>query len=189
MSFFDNAKTVTFAGKVVAKLELAGTKIWEAIKFTNQVPISTDTDGSIYNGVGYKENVRLSSSGGISSSAQNGSVTTGFIPFPSGDATVIRMKGVKWKTATADHNGHYYINFYDSSKKFLVYTSSQEHANNSHVITVTRDTNGVETVGFSKTYGNTNDFLNKVRNNAKFIRINAYGKGSDMIVTINEEIT
>ena len=37
--------------------------------FTNQVPISTDTDGSIFNGVGYKDNVRLSSSGGISSSA------------------------------------------------------------------------------------------------------------------------
>ena len=189
MSFFNNAKTVTFAGKAVAKLELAGKKIWEAIRFTNQVPISTDTDGSIFNGCGYKENVRLSSSGGISGSAQNGSVTTGFIPFPDGDKTIIRMKGVVWKTATADGYGHYYINFYDSSKKFLHYTSSETHASAAHILTVTRDANGVETVEFSQTYGDSNTNLNNIRNKAKYIRINAYGKGADFIVTINEEIT
>lgn len=189
MSFFSNAKTVTFAGKAVAKLELAGKKIWEAVRFTNQVPISTDTDGSIYNGVGYKENVRLSSSGGISGSAQNGSVTTGFIPFPYGDKTVICMKGVEWKTATADGHGHYYINFYDSSKKFLKYISSETHTSATHILTVTRDANGVETVEFSQTYGDTNELLYNIRNKAKYIRINAYGKGADFIVTINEEIT
>lgn len=155
----------------------------------NQVPISTDTDGSIYNGVGYKDNVRLSSSGGVSSSAQNGSVTTGFIPFPDGDKTVIRMKGVIWKNVyDVVASGHYYINFYDSNKKFLVYLSVGEHENYTHVVTITRDANGVETVLWSETYGDTNSLLNNVRNKAKYIRINAYGKGADMIVTINEEI-
>ena len=189
MSFFNNAKTVTFAGKAVAKLELAGKKIWEAIKFTNQVPISTDTDGSIYNKVGYKENARLSSSGGVSSSAQNGSVTTGFIPW-HGDTTVLRMKGVEWLNAYSKYGGHHYLNYYDGNKKFLTYISSQVfHVGNSgHLLTVTRDANGVETVKWSETYGDTNESLNAVRQ-AKYVRITAQGKGADMIVTINEEIT
>lgn len=185
---FDNAKTVTFVGKAVAKLELAGKKIWEAIKFTNQVPISTDTDGSIFNGVGYIENRRLSSSGGLSSSAQNGSVTTGFIPW-YGDTTYLRMKGVEWKAATANHGGHYYIICYDASKKCLnQYIASQTVSDYAHVVTATRDANGIETIKFSETYGTSNTMLQAFRN-AKFIRITAYGKGADWIVTINEEIT
>ena len=183
---FSKVKKLLIPEGIVKKIVSAGVTLWKS--FTNQVPISTDTDGSIFNGVGYKENVRLSSSGGISSSAQNGSVTTGFIPFPDGDKTVIRMKGVEWK-AMATQSGHYYINFYDSSKKFLAYLSAGEHVNYTHVVTVTRDSNGVETVEWNQTYGTTNTLLQCVRKNAKYIRINAKGKGADMIVTINEEIT
>jgi hypothetical protein len=175
----------------VIKIEAGDTVLWEAITYTNQVPISTDTDGSIFNGVGYIENKRLSSSGGISGSAQQGSVVTGFIPFTTGDATVIRMKGVVWLQATNTYSGHYYINFYDSNKKFLHYYSSGEVSGgqDSHIITVTRDANGVETVEFNQAYGTTNVKLQNIRNSAKYIRINAYGKGADFIVTINEEIS
>ena len=182
-------KKLSIDGIELKKLTINGVLAWKAKTFTNQVPISTDTDGSIFNKVGYKENVRLSSSGGISGSAQNGSVTTGFIPFPDGDKTVIRMKDVHWKDVyDIGLSGHYYINFYDGSKKFLVYLSAGEAPNYSHVVTVTRDANGVETVQFNTEYGTTNSFLQYVRNQAKYIRINAYGKGADMIVTINEEI-
>lgn len=180
-------KKLTIGGVELVQLFINGVKVWAMKTFTNQVPISTDTDGSIFNGVGYKENVRLSSSGGISGSAQNGSVTTGFIPW-YGDTTYLRMKGVEWKNATADGHGHYYINSYDASKKFLSYLSAGEAPSNTHIVTVTRDANGIETVKFSETYGTTNTNLQNFRK-AKFIRINAYGKGADMIVTINEEIT
>lgn len=186
---FENVKTLRIPEGVVTKIVSAGVTLWQAITFTNQVPISTDTDGSIYNKVGYKENVRLSSSGGVSSSAQKGSVTTGFIPFPTGDRTVIRMKGVEWLNVSANYGGHYYINFYDSSKKFLCYLSSTEQPNYTHIHTATRNADGVETFSFNQAYGDTNALLNNIRNNAKFIRINAYGKGADFIVTINEEIT
>ena len=182
-------KELAIDGIKMVELFINGVKVWAMKTFTNQVPISTDTDGSIFNKVGYKENVRLSSSGGVSSSAQNGSVTTGFIPFPDGDKTVVRMKGVEWKNSTANHGGHYYINYYDSSKKFLVYLASGDHANYTHVVTVTRDANGVETVLWNQSYGTSNSMLQYIRNNAKYIRITAYGKGADMIVTINEEIT
>ena len=184
MMDFSAIKKLTIGGVALKQLFINGIQVWKS--FTNQVPISTDTDGSIFNGVGYKENVRLSSSGGISGSAQNGSVTTGFIPW-YGDTTYLRMKGVEWKDATANHGGHYYINCYDASKKFLAYISAQDHAGAAHVVTATRDANGVETVKFSETYGTTNSTLQQFRS-AKFIRINAYGKGADFIVTINEEI-
>jgi hypothetical protein len=103
---FSTIKKLTIGGVDLVKLFINGVQVWAAKTFTNQVPISTDTDDSIFNGVGYIENRRLSSSGGLSSSAQNGSVTTGFIPF-YGDSTVIRMKGVEWKMATPNYGGHF----------------------------------------------------------------------------------
>lgn len=180
-------KSLSIDGIALVELLINGVQVWAAKTFTNLVPTSTDTDGSIFNGVGYKENVRLSSSGGISGSAQSGSVTTGFIPW-HGDGDVLRMKGVSWKNATADGHGHYYINAYDAKKKFLVYLSAGEAPDRTHVVTVTRDANGVETVKFNQDYGTSNVMLQGFRN-ASFIRINAYGKGADFIVTINEEIT
>ena len=182
---FSKVKKLLIPEGIVKEIVSAGVTLWQS--FTNQVPISTDTDGSIFNGVGYKENVRLSSSGGISSSAQNGSVTTGFIPW-YGDTTYLRMKGVEWLNAHT--SGHYYVNYYDANKKFLVYHSSGEYSGGgqNHVVTVTRDNNGIETIKWSETYGTTNTMLQSVRK-AKFIRITAKGKGANMIVTINEEIT
>lgn len=185
---FSAIKKLTIGGVELVKLFINGVQVWAAKTFTNQVPISTDTDGSIFNKVGYKENVRLSSSGGISGSAQNGSVTTGFIPW-YGDTTYLRMKGVNWVNVyDIIATGHYYINCYDANKKFLSYLSAGEYPQYTHVVTVTRDANGIETVKFSETYGTTNAMLQNFRK-AKFIRITARGKGADFIVTINEEIT
>lgn len=153
---------------------------------TNFVAISTDTDGSIYNGTGYKENIRLSSSGGISESAQDGSVTTGFMPW-YGVSTVMRIKGVEWITTASITSQHYYYSFYDANKTFLNYMASYGVANNEHIMTVTRDANGIETTTFNTGYGTENAFLNDVRK-AKYIRITAKGRGEDMVVTMNQEI-
>lgn len=182
-------KELYIDGIKLVELFINGVKVWAMKTFTNQVPISTDTDGSIFNKVGYKENVRLSSSGGISGSAQNGSVTTGFIPW-HGDGDVLRIKGVEWLGSTVKYGGHYYFNFYDASKKFLNYASDQVISNGdiNHILTYSRDANGVETFIWNKDYGTSNVLLQHVRA-AKFIRITARGKGADFIVTINEEIT
>ena len=174
-------------GEVKQITDGSGQAIWKR-GYINQVPISTDTDGSIFNGTGYKDNARLSSSGGVSGSAQNGSVVTGFIPFIGGDSCVIRLKGVRWLNTTQDGLGHYYLNLYDKNKKFLAYLSASEYPHVTHVVTVTRDANGVESVVWNRNYGTSNSLLQIVRNEAAFVRINAYGKGKDMIVTINEEI-
>lgn len=60
--------------------------------YTNQIPISTDTNGTIYNGKGYKEETRGSSSGAPSActGGTNPPFFTGFIPCKKGD--VIRLK-------------------------------------------------------------------------------------------------
>ena len=87
-------KSLRINGVELVKLVIGGVVAWAKKTFTNLVPLSTDTDGSIFNGVGYKDNTRLSSSGGVSGSAQTGSATTGFMPCTAYD--VIRLKGATW---------------------------------------------------------------------------------------------
>lgn len=186
---FSGVKGIVIPEGNVYKIELSGTVLWKR-PAKNWVPLSTDTDGSIYNGVGYKDNVRLSSSGGVSSSAQTGSATTGFIPF-GGDTDIIRIKGGEWLNGynLSNLGHHYYINFYDANKQFLNGLSASAYAQLSltHVIVITRDDNGVTTFDFNENYGTTNSLLQDVRN-ASYFRINTYGKGADLIVTVNEEI-
>ena len=153
------------------------------VEMVNQVPISTDTDGSIYNGTGYKDNARLSSSGGVSGTAQNGSVVTGFIPAKSTD--VIRLKGAEWLYPTTSGKGHYYLNYYNSDKTFLYGVSAEAFSGGTFGTGFAYDsTTGVTT--FDNT-GLTGDYKNKIAN-AAYFRINAYGKGADLIVTVNQEI-
>jgi len=90
--------------------------------FTNQLPISTDTDGTIYNGTGYKYGQRLSSSGTLGN--QNNSYVTGFIPCKVGD--IIRMRNMKYQKTTIDGSvapGNQRITFYDSNKQPLATVS------------------------------------------------------------------
>ena len=57
-----------------------------ATGFTNQIPISIDSSGSIYNGAGYKAGYRISTSSG-NESAASGMTVTGFIPVPNSATT------------------------------------------------------------------------------------------------------
>lgn len=59
--------------------------------YTNQIPLSVDVDGSLYNGgVGYKTDTRINSSG--EEVAASGMCCTGFIPVSGTD--VVRIKNV-----------------------------------------------------------------------------------------------
>jgi hypothetical protein len=92
--------------------------------------------------------------------------------------------------AFAKYGGHHYIVFYDANKKAnsSAYSGLIESGNvPTQFLTVTRDANGVETFVFNKDYGTSNTLLQWIRD-ASYIRITAYGKGADFIVTINEEI-
>ena len=152
----------------------------------NLVPTSTDTDGSIYNGVGYKDGVRLSSSGGVSSSSADYSVTVGFMPWQS--CGVIRIKGATFPIEEGDR--HYYIHFYDANKTFLYGGDDNSYhtaeGGFSPTSIIYDEASGVTTIDLSKfTEGLS---IGNAVVNAKYFRLNAKGSGADLIVTVNQEI-
>lgn len=89
----------------------------EWTEYTNQVPTSQDISGNIYNeGLGYKEDYRLGSSGG--ESANTGSIISGFIPY---NGEVIRAYG---STSFKPDATGYYIIFYDKNFNMKLCTAA-----------------------------------------------------------------
>ena len=165
--------------------------------YTNRVLGSLDTDGSVFNGTGYKDNVRLSSSGGVSSSPQNGSATTGFMEYTYEYPFILRMKGATWLGESEKYTStHWYLNVYDAEKVFRAgfsssaLTSSGEGGGFGTSAKVSYDSDtGVTTFDFTRSHDNITTEMAQWIKNGRFIRINAKGNGKDMIVTFNEEIT
>ena len=80
----------------------------------NQIPISTDESGNVYNGTGLKNGYRVSSSGAIKE--EYGYNLTGFIPFTEGD-TLYASAGMG--NARADGNTQASIALYGVNKEWL----------------------------------------------------------------------
>lgn len=72
-----------------------GLVLWTA-GYINQIPLSIDTDGSIYNGTGYKRGYRISSSG--AEAAMDYTSCSGFIPVSPGD--VVRITNCNFSYAS-----------------------------------------------------------------------------------------
>ena len=186
---FRTLKKLSIGGVELKQLFINGIQAWKAITFKNLVPESTDTDGSIFNKTGYKDNARLGSNGSVSSSAQAGSVTTGFIPCVQGNTDIIRIKDAVWlrdQIAT----GHYYLHYYDANKNQLAYISSSQYdaeTTYQNMMDISYDANtGITT--FIHKNPNATGSITEYAKRAKYFRLNAYGKGADLIVTVNEEI-
>ena len=182
---FSNLKTLTIPeGEVTKITDASGNVLWQS-GYTNQVPLSTESDGkTIYNGgLGYKNGYRIRSGG--AEGADGNASHTGFIKAKGSD--VVRLSGynaLKSENANA-------INVYDAN-----------HTNLGQI------TAGYATAGygiFASTYkeygwGNakgvkeekTGVYVWTVPTGADiaYIRVTGYtlGDGSKMIVTINEEI-
>lgn len=183
-------KSLKIPQGTVTKIVSGGVTLWEFISnvFKNWVPYSLSSDGkTIYNTTGYKDGYRLSSSG--SEKTQTDSVLTGFIPAKPGD--VIRMKGVRW--GSAQSSGYCYLAYYTSTgstpvftiNKFKEDTANNNISNASNSSNIDYTTSGV----FTDEKGVTTFQINfKTAINYSYIRINATGKGADMIVSINQEI-
>lgn len=82
-----------YSNGTISISEVTGDVVITAVAtgFTNQIPLSIDSSGAVYNGVGYKAGYRLSTSSG-NESAASGMTVTGFIPVPA--AATIRIKGI-----------------------------------------------------------------------------------------------
>ena len=159
--------------------------------YTNLVATSIDTDGSIFNGVGYKDEYRLNSSGAVA--AQTDSTATGFMPAAKGD--VFRITGVRFGTsATAGVYG--YVSIYDTSKTKLQSVSVDAYLGSpssyGFAITPTPSSGYVyPTDVYTIDFANAPDSMAFVRFSSSIAPIDNIAKqsGADMIVTVNEEIT
>ena len=93
--------------------------------YTNQVSTSVDTDGSIFNGTGYKTGYRLNSSG--AETETSGCIVSGFIPY-AGQVIRVRTSGGLGLTQSGN-----YLAMYDSSFQILYSASFSSLTNNGAV--------------------------------------------------------
>lgn len=148
--------------------------------YTNQVPLSIDTDGTIYNGCGYMDGQRLSSSGALKEAES--STVTGYFPAKGGD--IIRISGVEWMYKDCSTN---YVAAYDSSFKYIGSTYSMYG---------TYGTSMWDWIAGTPNHGAIIKLKNL--NNIAYVRCNATGTGKlaetgrqfgiNAIVTVNEKI-
>lgn len=83
--------TATYDGSSAQEVDFPEIVVAETITapaYTNQIPVSADANGAVYNGTGYKSGVYLNSAGEELSGT--GVVTSGYIPVKKGD--IIRIK-------------------------------------------------------------------------------------------------
>ena len=150
--------------KVTGNITVTVTAAESASNYNNLVPTAIDANGTIYNGVGYEDGLRMNSSGGTAS--LTGSTATGFISASRGD--VVRFTGVAWNAADVGNvdPSNCYIHEYDSN--FVQKGSVRADRN-----TLTKEGDVyVYTLTYSSAY----------------IRLNGIGNGADLIVTVNEPI-
>lgn len=102
--------TITIAS-VTGNLVIQITAV-ELPSYTNQIPISTDANGNIFNTTGYKEGYRLNSSG--AETALSGYAVTGFMPFTLGQQIIFD----KFSGSETSNGG---LCFYDANHTVLGY--------------------------------------------------------------------
>lgn len=158
--------------EVTGNVSITATAI-EVLTVTNQLPISTDTDGSIFNGVGYKKDVYISSgSGGLSTSANY--YASGFIPFTGGDK--LYLKNVTFANA----NNYNRIAAYDENKNLITNACFSTSNDGGHVIFIVGSDGNICEI---ETHAG-NQYFSK----AAYIRFCCSYLGEDSIVTVNEPI-
>lgn len=168
---FSTLKSLKIPEGIVTKIVSAGITLWEAVRYKNWIPFSTDADGkTIFNGgLGYKNNSRLNSSAAVV--ALDGYTVSGYIPARA--SNIVRVKGVTFDSA---HNTGCYFWTFDSS--FTKLKSERPYDGNTADISITQEGNGV-----------TAFHLANYSTSVRYIRLSAYGDGANAIVTVNEEIT
>ena len=161
--------------------------------YTNLVPTAEDAAGTgIYNGVGYKNGIYLSSSGGTSYDSSDANYTaTGWIPYKvksDGTFPSIYIKGLDWVEESHSRLFFYYLNngvkniIYGVNSNLLIVGSNTNIANMFTVtdlgdkywkLTPTSTMNGMDTA---------------ISTPITWLRLSLKGKGENLIVTIDEPI-
>lgn len=145
--------------------------------YTNQLPIAIDTDGSIYNGIGYKTNTRFSTSSNAPS-AEEGWCLSGFIPAKVGD--VLRFKNVTWQHYNGSGTDRGAIYYFTSAFAKANNPSGTDGAIGDTSMSVITDSNGNIT---------QLTVPNWAGSSVAYVRICCQEFNESSIITKNEEIS
>lgn len=153
----------------------------EDVKYINQVPISVDESGNIYNGTGYKNGYRIRS-GGAEGAASSASCT-GFIQLKAGDT--VRLSGYSVTTKSTANA----INVYNANKENLGQVVGNMSSSGYGIFA----NGGYSSHTWSSIVENPSGvyvWIAPPHGAIAFMRVtgDTSGDGSKMIVTVNEEI-
>lgn len=140
--------------------------------YTNQIPISTDTDGSVYNGKGFKENSYLS---GGNVGTKSGYEVTGYIPVKPND--IVRFSGLSFDTTDDACRISTFKN--DASRTYITISKASQLSNLWGSGRVVIENENITQI----TIPNTTQFAD-----IGYIRIGADDIDDDSIITVNEVI-
>lgn len=121
----------------------------------NQVPLSIDENNSIFNGIGYQNEKRISSGGEVKN-ASNGTVT-GFIPVKAGET--VRFSGGNWGYKLATNC----INYFNVDKVSIGYFTAQDDTYDGAVCTAENSTVSLMDDGMYKITVPDNETIDSLR--------------------------
>lgn len=133
-------------------------------QFKNWLPLAIDSDGSIFNGVGYKDGHRLNTAGNVVEADYPPAVATGYIPCKSGDT--IRISNITFNA----HN-NYVLPYKSDFSKYgnpIYRTGYVEEVEGSGIYVI--DTSSFPTA------------------TTAYVRLSVGSFSEDTVITINEEI-
>lgn len=142
---------------------------------TNQIPISTDINGDIYNGIGYKDNARITSSG--AEGTLDGAFLTGFIPVTAGD-TIYLSSGIldpNWGSA--------------GSANSRLYASDKTTTTNSFNPAIIENASALENIVKDSSGYVTQFSIKSSATTTAYMRLTLKGTGASAVITVNEPIT
>ena len=148
-------------------------KAAKVVSYHNLVPTAVDTSGA---SAPYTDGKYLGSSGAPSD--MSGFVTTGFIPFDGGANHIYRIggEGIAWNTYGCR------IAWYNANHSLKGSVVSYEKIGSSiYYPTKVEDANAAAAFSTDKNVAPPQD--------AKYFRVSAKGKGANLIITLDEEIS
>lgn len=159
------------------------------LPYINQIPISTGTDGSVYNTVGYKENTRLESSGADGSAS--GQDACGFIPIGIGSSNtgsgeqVAYLQGVSVEISTTTTR----IAMYNKDKTFigLVYGKQMKPSTDASASVLLYET-GADGYANKLDFTRITSYYHNTGKDVAYFRISCPNVDANSIITVNEEI-
>ena len=171
----DRENCTIYADCVGAGYDREFTYTTEVIAYTNQIPISTDTDGSVY---GYKAGYRLNGSG--NPEYMNNSYVTGFIPVAVGDTVYMKNVTFQYGVSSGLPSNNQRVSFYNASKTQIVQLNATGLGGNANGV------KGDDNIWIQFARKSTMKCVNC--SGVAYFRINAAYIGDDSIITVNEPI-